>query len=648
VPAAVALDVQDFTWTDRGGPESANLTATGQDVALWHLLATLGKVVHIVNEFGTVVWWGIVDEVTLNFGHCRVGASLEDLANRVRIVYTDYDAAGKLTTYYTDWADNADSQAQFGFVKELAESIGDANADLAANRRTRLLAERAWPVGVPSAGRSGGTHGAELHCSGLMATLTYKYYQNLFGRIENTSSGSETIAIGWQVSGSNIGFEEGAVHHIGAQLSPLAAGDRVAVSGGTNNGLLFTVDAATDETQVTVTSNQIYFRDTDEIYDDNGYLWQLREAEFFQVSGSARNDGYWWLKNIRSASFIEISQENSGKNIITDEKGPTVTLTLGHSVTTETTIASEVPGSAITLTLYGYIIAQKFTANANMTTGTVMFRAAKFGTPADSLAVDICADSAGTPGTVLGTATLAAASMYSALTDYALTMPAVALTNGTSYWLKWRRTGSVSGSSGYQVQVAAGAYETTMAYTGSGWTEFTRDGDAYSVPFRLWDTNDTATLIAAIVAAGGQSLVTGVRAAATGVARCQYTDNDSRALDEVVKLLDAGNSSGQRLVCLVGHDSVLEVAAEPEADWAVTPVLRNDGYVQDALGAAWEPGRLPVGRWLHIGGLPQDVNAAWRVSPVYVERATWDCRQKRMTSYAPRAARRPFTVLERG
>ena len=87
----------------------------------------------------------------------------------------------------------------------------------------------------------------------------------------------------------------------------------------------------------------------------------------------------------------------------------------------------------MTLTLYGYEMAQSFVPSVNMTSGQISLKLGKYGSPADNLVISLCADSSLSPGTVLGTATLAGSAIYvgNSTSDYWITLPAIALTAGT-------------------------------------------------------------------------------------------------------------------------------------------------------------------------------------------------------------------------
>jgi hypothetical protein len=123
-----------------------------------------------------------------------------------------------------------------------------------------------------------------------------------------------------------------------------------------------------------------------------------------------------------------------------------------------------------------------FTAKLTTTTTTVRFFLSTVGgTPSDDVIVDIAADSAGAPGSVLDTVTLANAG-FGGAGVYELPLVA-SLTASTSYWLVFRRSGGPQASPwwSFKWQQVAGDPDPdagTYWFNGSVWTEDTA-GDGY-------------------------------------------------------------------------------------------------------------------------------------------------------------------------
>ena len=251
IPPGLGITVGSYSWDDHGGPAGAEVALTGSDDALWAAaVGWLGKEICILNDFGSPVWWGVVSDVKVSLGAFVVGVSLDNMANRIKVMWTQPDATGASESLATAWIDDTASQTAFG-IKELIDSIGDSSTSIATARRNTLLPPlSAWPVGVPSF--TGGSAGATVTCIGFFQTLGWRYYSNPVGRVENIGTGSSTISVGWRLTASSIGFINEHIHHVGAKLHALRSGDKVAVTGSTSNNVMMTMAGSTTDAQVIV------------------------------------------------------------------------------------------------------------------------------------------------------------------------------------------------------------------------------------------------------------------------------------------------------------------------------------------------------------------------------------------------------------
>jgi len=642
IPPACKVTVNQYSATDRGGFDSAELSVTGQPLALWQLLPWLGKTLAILNPIGRMVWRGMASELTLGFGGFAVGASLTDMANRIAVVYSVINPTGASIPMTTDWLDDLESQTLFG-VKELRFSAGDASTEQALAKRAELLAGLAWPVGTPTLTP---TANATVRCIGLYQTLDWKYFTNLNGRIRNEPSGGETISLGWRLTSTEIGFfrNEG-VFHLGNTVDGLQAGDSIVVTGSaSNNGARTVKQVDADEAEYSAAT--ISFDPADDILDSADGFTSLDRSAFIQVTGSPANSGFHWVKNKPSNSQLEIRTTLSHP-IVTEAAGPWITLRQGARIAVNESAYDELPGASVTLTLVGCVCAQSFVSPISMTAGKVALRLAKVGSPADSLSVSLCSDSAGVPGAVLGTGVLSSSYLDEQPAEIWIDLPPVVLSAGATYWLKVERTGAFSPIDYYELGLSDQPYHSAKGWNGSSWVSLTRDGSPLSIPFSLHDTEDASVSMSRIIDQCGQSFVTALDCAPTGVNRCQFTDNDATALQELNKLIDLGASGGQRLIALVDEQNRLTVSPEPTLAELSAPVLHQDGRLHDASGSRWDEGRLPVAQWVTLAGVPEDINSSWRISPIFVQSASYNV-QRRKLNLTPRSARSALTFFRSG
>lgn len=178
-----------LSWDAVGGCDRATFRVVAGELELWSLVDLLRCGIKLNDRHGEPWWWGYIHSVTLHLGEYSFGVSLDDLANRVAVAY-EYVGAGISSTGVratTDWAEDLDSEAEFGTFERL-ESLASADIDDAEARRDALLQALAWPqaqIDFNSAGLS-----AEIEARGWHRLLERRYYLN-----ENTSDVQTTEQI---------------------------------------------------------------------------------------------------------------------------------------------------------------------------------------------------------------------------------------------------------------------------------------------------------------------------------------------------------------------------------------------------------------------------------------------------------------------
>jgi hypothetical protein len=222
-----------------------------------------------------------------------------------------------------------------------------------------------------------------------------------------------------------------------------------------------------------------------------------------------------------------------------------------------------------------YKLAESFTC----ATGGWLFEQAwlkmlRSGTPGDSFRVDLCLDSAGSPGTVLDSALLAGGSVDTATRWHAFSFSgAAAAQTGVTYWLVGSRTGAADGTNAYKVHVNRGctyAGGQGKTFNGAAWTAFSPPND---VNFRVCGGAETTEQVRAMCAsgAGGQFLRGVTVEQGSGLFTNPYRPGDRTARAEVSALLSAGGAAGQAYLAAVTPERGLRVYPRPSA-----PALRLD------------------------------------------------------------------------
>lgn len=194
----VDLQVRTLSWSIYGGAERAVIDARGSGADLADLFERLRAPLCIYNRYGSPVWWGYLNEVSLRMGAGRLTRSLDEMANRLAVRYrylAPVDQLGEVRQ--TAWADDPASQAQYGIKERVlrrdcisesyAEQLRDLSLAVQANPQARFEPGHAdWPEGV----------GARLVGLGWVNTLDWRSYQTSAGLIGNAPAQNGSQAIG--------------------------------------------------------------------------------------------------------------------------------------------------------------------------------------------------------------------------------------------------------------------------------------------------------------------------------------------------------------------------------------------------------------------------------------------------------------------
>lgn len=624
-PKGLTLQPVRLTHSDRGGCWEAIVRVDGALEDTQFCTDWLARRIHILNDVGSLVWWGVVTGVTVGLGKWAVGRTLAGLVNRCAVEYSAQDRTSGDNYEITAWADDATSQTAYG-TREHLVSIGDASVGEATAQRATTLAQGASPKTMRN--RTSG-NGATLTCWGAVRFLEWKYYTNLVGRIEHDANDAAEMSIGWMLTSGKVGFFEGTLQHLDAQLGALREGDKIIVSGSTaNDGTKIVSQAASSATKKTLVSSGIGFEANDDIFGSGTDFRDFRTGEFVKISGSFANSRYHYIDGKPTDAYMTTKEALTG-TITYETPGLSVTIEQGHKINIEESTTDEVMGDAasVTIKLVGFQLAQSFVAPATMTLDRVAVKVGKVGSPVDVLHVRLYSNSGGNPGTWLDTATLDTSAMGETPDwIWANFATGTSITATTTYWLILARSGSDEAVNYYTAALVEGAYETTKAWDNATWSALTwLPAGTVSVPFKLWDIEDTSAAIARIVTNCGGSFVTAVTVSSTGVERNQWTDNGARGDHELTRLLDIGTSAGARLICDVTQTGTLVVTAEPAqpSDTLTLPRYGDDDRITQHNGAEWQNGANAAGQWVNLA-LPQGIGRQWNISPAYVRKSEFD------------------------
>jgi hypothetical protein len=627
-PVDVTLQPERWSAAAMGGPVAAEISLSGSVDGMLALAAWLGYRVEIVSD-GTVVWFGEIDTVSVAAGGKERTLTLGGMANRAKVLYTAAMAGGGVEATETEWQDDAASVARYGRREMVHSARGTLTAAQATAQRARLIDALKEPQ-RQSEFTSGNEASGTVVCRGYWARLGDVYYQQMAG-LETHNPGSGTaIPLGLGFSSAYLAFvnaEPPQLHEVFGKLKLLGGYEalRFVVAGTAENDNLYEVASGDSRDAVAYTS-LINFEPNDDLYDEGSAtgLEFIATDDIIWVQGSAYNDGARRVKT-SGGRHIEVSPGwNSGYN---SETGGTATIYRGTKITViphiDPNVLNEAPNGVIveSVTAYGQRIYQSFALaiDTTWTLAAVELRVRKVGNPADALRVGLYTDSSGTPGALLEQVTIDGSALTDEITWVALNFSnAVALAYGSTYGLLIDRTGSMSATDFYEVEIDdAGGYARGALRLHDGTTYQAGTGDLI---FRCLGAVDTVRQVQSVLT--GIS-VDGITAALveteSGIDAWQYRAENETAAAIVDDLLAQGTSDGQRLLATVMNGGLARVFVQPVAGQRLW--VWRDGTLQTATGAPALPGWLPVGIWVHDDILLQ---GAWSgLNPQFVEKASY-------------------------
>lgn len=170
-PGGLSAEVERYSASISGGPDSATLNVEGPETGLRWLLSQLRRPLQLWGRQAGTVWWGFVDRVELRLGAVNVSASLDGLRTAIAV------------TYPQNGADNSPSaRSEFHLAQPLAQQYGRIEAldtaDTANNPSPDALADLLTPhlkIARTAQDSAQPASGARLYARGWSATLAWRY-----------------------------------------------------------------------------------------------------------------------------------------------------------------------------------------------------------------------------------------------------------------------------------------------------------------------------------------------------------------------------------------------------------------------------------------------------------------------------------------
>jgi hypothetical protein len=618
---AFQAQVERLSWSAQGGPEAAQVTVSGPELGLWQLGQMLRYSVEVRNEVGDSIWWGYVRDVEISVNGLAFGLSLNRMSNSIAVAYTTAEGDTGTTAYLAD-----DESVQTYGTKQLLITADGLTTAAAEQWRANALNRRKLPIATPPYSRGGSGVTVALDCRGWYSTLNWQYYSRAEGRLEYLGSSEYAQAIGLGSTGTNFGFLSGVRHvvSLGAKLGNLRKGDTFRISGSASNNGVYTVEQGTEREAIAYTASTISFdAATREIRDSANGLGTFDAPAVVLVSGSASNDGVYRIDSSSADGSLFVTVGT----LVNEAAGASVTLNRGHSVMVEEALTEELPGASVTWTALGTKAAQSFEIDSAdaWTAAAASVKVRRVGNPSDNLVIAVYSDSAGAPGTLLDSDTVAGSAISAdsgwVSVDLANTQ---SLAVGTTYWLVVSRDGANTYSDYYEVMVDIDlgyAPEVLKLYDGSGWVS--RPENA-TMPFRITGLEDTNTQMETLITDAAEFIVRN-EVAASGTETNQWRSGDNTALVELEALLNLGTSNDRRMLARVTRERTLIIEEEPVKPDTIVYFQNADGGLVDRNGVAII-GYPPVGQWIDLKGVIPDavqLSELLRPAPYLLERAEY-------------------------
>lgn len=633
-PDGITLRPASWSAAAVGGPMAARVEATGSIDGLLALGVWLGYRVQIVTTDGLPVWWGHVDAVALETGGLERELSLREMANRVKVLYSQAAAGGGLTAGETAWGEDAASVAVYG-KRELVHSASSSlTAAQAAALQARILSAGKTPQRRLQVGAAGRQQ-ARIICRGDWLRLGDVYYQQLDGLEEHNPGSGTAIPLGLGFSSAYLGFVDAdskkMIHECMGKFKFF--GDyndlKIYITGVAYNGGLKTISSGDNREPIAYTST-FTMEPNDDLFDANDGLNFLATDDVYWLDAPPGNfsGNPLGAKRVKTTGShaIEVS---TGWNGGYGFDGPnTATIYRGNSITITTDVANEAPDGITveTVTAYGQRIYQSFAlaANTSWTLAAVELRVRRVGSPADNLRIALYTDSSGAPGTLVEQVTIAGAALSETMSWVSATFAnTAALSYGVTYGLLIDRTGAMDALNFYEVEIDdAGGYSRGALRLYDGAAYQAANGDLI---FRCLGAVDTAQQVADVAVGAGVGLGPAL-ADDSGLTALQFQRGDATALAIVDGLLAQGEAGGERLLVTVTAARLVRIAARPSASTAPHLLVWRNGRLEQAQGEPVVDGWLPAGAWVYVDDLL--LTGAWAgLSPVFVERAEYSVGQ---------------------
>lgn len=232
----LSFDVLKFS-SYNGSSDKAEIRVSCEDeTELFNAASFIRNPIVINDDLGNIIWTGYINETLLEINGLRVGKSLEGMANRIQIIYTDDNDE----TNESDFQQDDASVSKYG-TKEKQITVTKSNEENAVYKRDNVLQQIANPIDDTSLTNSYDVNkkpSLVLKCNGWIYTLMWKLYRNEIGSVSFLKDASNYQSVGKTSSSVNdITVDSGGRYIAGTSgfFKRFIAGETIVVTGFTNS-----------------------------------------------------------------------------------------------------------------------------------------------------------------------------------------------------------------------------------------------------------------------------------------------------------------------------------------------------------------------------------------------------------------------------
>ncbi len=296
VPTDIEIEHKFHSGGRLGGPYVAEAEVTGNVNSLLDTFMWLRRPVNIYGDRDLLLWWGFVREVRFETRGMVITLSLDNMANKVKVIYT-FKSGVVYSTGETAWLEDMQSQSRYG-VKEFVHTMGESDTASATAVRATALKALSIPNSQYSSKGSSDQPTVTLLFSGFFETLKWRLFNRDEGRMEFEPTDSvRRQLIGWQYTGTNISF---VVEGIAPNLRYLIKSTTPIFGEFQADSLIKVAGSAANNTTFTVES-----------YSDNGATIEVSQAVTAAVAGASITltaVGYEVAQRFQAGSTFTVDQ----------------------------------------------------------------------------------------------------------------------------------------------------------------------------------------------------------------------------------------------------------------------------------------------------------------------------------------------------